>query len=208
MVSSSFLSSADKRRIAEAIRKAEARTGGELVAVIAHAADHYVYIPLLWAAMAALTLPAVTWLFGIELRFLVLYSLQLATFLGCALLFDLTPLKMYLIPRSVKHRRASALAWEQFFARNLHLTRERTGVLLFVSVAERYVEIVADKGIHDKVGAHAWDAIVKEFVRYVSRGNVVEGFLAAIAACGDLLAQHFPRAADDRNELPDRLIEI
>ena len=203
-----FLSEADKQRIAEAIREAEMKTSGELVTVIARAADTYLYIPILWASLAALTLPAIIWLLPVDLPFPLLYSLQLATFLGLALLFRWTPLKMRLIPKAVKRRRAGRLAWEQFFAQNLHLTRERTGVLLFVSVAEHHVEILADKGINDKVKQGAWDDIVADFIKRVQAKQITEGFLSAIGACGELLAESFPRPEGDIDELPNRLIEI
>ena len=203
-----FLSEADKQRITEAIREAEMKTSGELVTVIAHAADAYLYIPMLWASLAALTLPAIIWLLPVNLPFPLLYSFQLAAFLGLALLFRWTPLKMRLIPKAVKHRRAGRLAWEQFFAQNLHLTRQRTGVLLFVSVAEHYVEILADKGINDKVKQDAWDDIVADFIKRVKAKQIAEGFLSAINACGKLLAENFPRPEGDIDELPNRLIEI
>lgn len=203
-----FLSEADKQRIAEAIRDAETKTSGELVTVIAHTADTYLYIPILWASMAALTLPAIVLLLTVDLQFPMLYVLQLATFLGLALLFRWNPLKMRLIPKAVKNRRASRLAWEQFFAQNLHLTQQRTGVLLFVSVAERYVEIIADKGINDIVKQNAWDDIVTDFAKRVKAKEIPEGFLSAIGACGELLAESFPRRKGDIDELPNRLIEI
>jgi putative membrane protein len=203
-----FLSEADKQRIAEAIREAETKTSGELVTVIAHAADTYLYIPILWASVAALMLPPIILLLSVELPFSLLYSLQLSIFLGLALLFRWSPLKMRLIPKAVKHRRASRLAWEQFFIQNLHLTRQRTGVLLFVSVAERYVEIIADKGINDIVERNAWDDIVADFTKRVKAKEIPEGFLSAISACGNLLAESFPRPEGDVDELPNRIIEI
>ena len=203
-----FLSDADKLRIAEAIREAEMKTSGELVTVIARSADTYLYIPILWASVAALTLPAIVLLLTVDLQFPLLYVLQLATFLGLALLFRWNPLKMRLIPKAVKNRRAGRLAWEQFFVQNLHLTRQRTGVLIFVSVAERYVEIIADKGINDKVTQNAWDDIVSDFANRVKVKEIPEGFLSAIGACGELLAESFPRLEDDVDELPNRLIEI
>ena len=203
-----FLSEADKQRIAEAIREAEMKTSGELVTVIAHAADTYLYIPLLGASLVALTLPAVIWLLPFNPRLPLLYSFQLSTFLGLALLFRWTPLKMRLIPKAVKRRRAGRLAWEQFFAQNLHLTRQRTGVLLFISLAEHHVEIIADKGINDKVPDGAWDDIVADFSKHVKCGQITEGFISAIAACGELLAECFPRDEGDNDELPNRLIEI
>ena len=109
-----FLSEADKQRIAEAIRDAEMKTSGELVTVIAHSADAYLYIPILWASLAALMLPAIVLLFTVDLQFPLIYVLQLATFLGLALLFRWNPLKMRLIPKAVRKQRAGRLAWEQF----------------------------------------------------------------------------------------------
>ena len=203
-----FLSEADKQRIAEAIRDAEMKTSGELVTVIARSADTYLYIPILWASIAALTLPAIVLLLTVDLQFPLLYLLQIATFMGLALLFRWNPLKMRLIPKAIKNRRAGRLAWEQFFAQNLHLTQQRTGVLLFVSVAERYVEIIADKGINDIVKRNAWDDIVADFTKRVKSKEIPEGFLSAISACGKLLAESFPRPEGDVDELPNRLIEI
>ena len=203
-----FLSEEEKQRIAEAIREAEMMTSGELVTVIAQAADKYLYIPILWASVSALTVPAIILQLPVELPFSLLYSIQLATFLGLAVLFSWTPLKMRLIPRAIKIQRAGRLAREQFFAQNLHLTRQRTGVLLFVSVSERYVEIIADKGINDRVHGNAWDDIVSDFTRRIKANEISEGFLSAIEACGSLLAESYPYSQGDVDELPNRLVEI
>ena len=81
-------------------------------------------------------------------------------------------------------------------------------MLIFVSVAEHYVEIIADQGIDALVPPGTWDRAVAEFVEQVRAGRIGEGFLAAIAAVGERLAEHFPRAAGDIDELPNRLIEI
>src|SRR3546814_13520591 len=81
-------------------------------------------------------------------------------------------------------------------------------LLIFVSVAEHYVEILADQAINEKVAQEEWDSIVAAFVAAVKQGRVAEGFEQAVDACGALLAQHFPAAPGARNELPDRLIEL
>jgi putative membrane protein len=203
-----FLNQAEKDRIAEAIRQAELKTSGELVALIAGASDGYYFIPLLWASLVALMVPGIFWLGGLELDHLRVYELQLGTFLALGILFRWTPLKMRLIPKAVKHMRASRLAREQFFLQGLHLTRDRTGILLFVSVAEHYVELLADQGINERVDPGSWDHIVEEFLRRVRQGRIAEGFLAAVDSCGAALEKHFPRPADDTDELPNHLIEI
>lgn len=203
-----FVSEADARRINEAIRQAEARTSSELVTVIARAADRYLYVPLLWSSMLALLVPGILWLAGLATGVVAVYAAQILAFLGFAVLFHWPPLKHLLVPRSVQRRQAQRLAHEQFYAQGLHLTRGRTGVLLFVSVAERYVEILADQGIYQRVPEGTWDRLVAELVARVREGRVAEGFLGAIAACGDILAARCPREPDDRNELPDRLVQI
>jgi putative membrane protein len=203
-----FLGQADKDRIAEAIRQAELKTSGELVALIAGASDGYYFIPLLWASLVALMVPGIFWVAGLELGHLRVYELQLATFLALGILFRWTPLKMRLIPKAVKHMRTSRLAREQFYVQGLHLTRDRTGILLFVSVAEHYVELVADQGINERVEPGSWDHIVEEFLQSVRQGKIAEGFLTAVGSCGAVLEKHFPRPADDTNELPNHLIEI
>lgn len=203
-----FLSAEEKVRITEAIKQAEGRTSGEIVTVIAGSADAYWFIPLLWAAVLALSVPAVVllvdpWIYPVEL-----YGGQLLLFAVLALLFRWTPLKMRLVPGAVKRRRAGRLAREQFLAQGLHHTKDRTGVLLFVSVAEHYVEVLADSGINEKVAPDAWTNLVDAFVAKVKEGRVADGFLEAVAGCGAVLAEHFPRAPGDKDELPNHLVEF
>ena len=203
-----FLSAEEKARITEAIQREEGRTSGEIVTVIAASADAYWFIPLLWAAVLALSVPAVVllvdpWIYPVEL-----YGGQLLLFAVLALLFRWTPVKMRLVPGAVKRRRAGRLAREQFLAQGLHHTQDRTGVLLFVSVAERYVEVLADSGINEKVAPDAWANLVDGFVAKVRQGRIADGFVEAVERCGTLLAEHFPRAAGDTDELPNHLIEI
>lgn len=204
----SFLTRADKLEIAEAIRAAEARTSGELVAVIARRSDDYLETVLLWAAGIALLVPGAALLLSLPWDVVLIYQAQLAAFLAAALLFYWTPIKRWLVPRALQQARCRRLAREQFFVQGLHLTHARTGVLLFVSIAEHYVEIVADAGINARVLQVEWAAVVDAFTRQVKAGDVKPGFLTAIGACGEKLAAHFPRPPHDQNELPNRLIEI
>jgi putative membrane protein len=203
-----FLTDQDRQQIKAAIVAAERRTSGELVTVIAAAADDYRYLPLLWPALAALMLPAIVLAVWPQTGAFRLYLIQAATFFALSLVAHLPPVHLALVPQGVKRRRASRLAREQFFERGLHLTRGRTGVLIFVAVAERHVEIIADAGINALVPPGTWDHAVAEFVGRVRRGRIAEGFIAAIGQVGDRLAEHFPRPADDTDELPNRLIEI
>jgi len=203
-----FLTEEEKRRLRERIEAAERRTSGELVTVIARASDPYPFIPLLWASVVALSLPPLISLAGWWVDLPTVSLIQLTAFLILSLLFRWPPLKMRLIPKRTKLRRAARAAREQFLAKGVHHTKERSGVLIFVSVAEHYVEILADQAINAKVAQEDWDAIVAAFVQAVKRGEVAVGFEQAVDACGTLLATHFPAAPGERNELPDHLIEL
>ena len=203
-----FLTDQDQEKIANAITETERRTSGELVAVIAPTADDYRYVPLLWPALVALLLPALLLTIAPGMAVWTLYFAQAAAFFVLALLLHLLPVRMALVPDSLKRRRASQLAQQQFFEQRLHLTRARTGVLIFVAVAEHYVEIIADEGINARVPPGTWDKAVADFVEQVRAGRVTEGFLAVVDAVGAGLAEHFPRDADDRDELSNRSREL
>jgi putative membrane protein len=199
----------DKARITAAIHAAERNTSGEFVAVVARESDHYVFVPLLWAAIAALLLPGVLLLLSVPLAYVHLYQTQLLTFIVLGLLFLYVPeLHLRLIPRHIKRARAGRLAKAQFYLQGVHLTRDRSGVLFFVSLAERYVEIVADQSIHERLGETHWQGIVGTFVEHVKSGQVVEGFIAAIGACGAAMAEHYPPDPANTEPLSDGLVEI
>jgi putative membrane protein len=199
----------DKVRISAAIHAAEKRTSGEFVTVVARCSDHYIFLSLFWAAIVALLVPGIFLLSGSSLAAIHVYQIQLAVFILLALLLLFVPeVHLWLIPRRVKHARASRLAKAEFYQQGVQLTPQHSGVLLFVSMAEHYVEIVADKGIHEQIGEVHWQAIVQDFIAHVRKGEIVEGFVAAISACGDAMAKHYPPGPVNKNELSDGLIEI
>ena len=203
-----FLSEAEKQHLRDRIRTAEARTRGELVTVLARESDPYPFIPLLWASMTALAVPPVLLAIGLDWSMAAVSVLQLGLFLVLALALRWTPLKMRLIPKAVKLRRAARTAREVFLDQGLHNTPDRCALMIFVSLGEHYVEILADKGIDAHVSQDQWDAIVADFVAAVKAGRVAEGFDAAVDACGAILAEHFPAEPGTKNALPDHLIEL
>ena len=203
-----LLSEADKATVSEAIKQAEQRTTGELITVIAPASDDYWFIPSLWASLIALMVPVIILLVGTWWDATMLFSIQISVFLVLVTVFRIPLLKYALVPKSIKRLRASRVAREQFFLQGLQNTEGRTGILLFVSVAEHYVEVIADKGINDKVPEGTWDNVVSDFVVKVKQKQHTQGFVAAIEDCGNILAEHFPAQAGNKNELPNHLIEL
>lgn len=192
-------------RIAERIADVERRTDAELVTVLAARADEYGYIPTLWAALVAFIAPWLLhggpwWLDALDLLLA-----QAAVFVVLALLLRWPPLLFRVIPRSVRTERAARLARAQFLEQGLHHTDGDRGVLIFVSEAEHYVEILADRGIDQHVDPAQWQAIVDAFTARVKAGETVEGFLDCIDACGALLVEFAP-ATESKNELPNHLV--
>lgn len=202
-----LLSEHEQRQVAEAIARVEKNTDAELVTVLAARADDYAYIPLLWASLIALVVPGVVHYLSGYLTMYTLLLAQWATFIVLCLVFRLPKITTRLIPRSVRHWRASNLARRQFLEQNLHHTVGGTGVLIFVSEAERYVEILVDEGISKRMHDDSWDGIVKTFTQQVKQGQTLAGFIACIEACGELLEVHVP-VTQARNELPNRLIVL
>lgn len=197
----------ERKAVAAAIAKAEKKTSGEIFCVAARASDDYRYIPLMWAALLALFVPLPLIVFTL-LSVQVIFAAQLGVFLVCALATLWPPLRFALVPGRVKHARARRNAIEQFLAHGLHTTERRTGVLIFLSEAERHGEVIADENIYRKVDASVWDEAVEALVAAAGRGEAAEGFVAAVERCGAVLAAHFPPGKGGKNELSNSLVEL
>ncbi|WP_372610618.1 TPM domain-containing protein [Halomonas sp.] len=202
-----LLSENEQRQVAEAINRVECDTDAELVTVLAPRADNYAYIPLLWAGLLALVVPGAINYFPGWLTAYELTLVQWATFIVLGLVFRIPAITTRLIPRSVRHWRAANLARRQFLEQDLHHTEGGTGMLIFVSEAERYVEILVDQGISQRVSDETWQSIVAAFTRRVKAGETLQGFLECIEACGEQLKEQVP-ATHERNELPNHLVML
>jgi putative membrane protein len=202
-----LLNTEQQQLVAEAIARVEKTTDAELVTVLARQSDRYTYIPLLWAALLALVTPTLLLMSPFWLETAAIVFIQLLVFIVAVLLLRIPAIAIRLIPKSVRYWRASNLARRQFLEHNLHHTRGETGVLIFVSEAERYVEIIADRGINARVKQEQWQGIVENFIAAIKRGDTLPGFLDCVTACGALLQQHVP-ATHQKDELPNRLIVL
>lgn len=203
----------DRERIAAAIRAAEAETAGEIYCVVAQRSDGYFFASTFAATLCSLIIGIAAayllqyWWIDISLpHFLIVQLLAVAA--ACALLWYWPALRIWLVPRGLLYRAAHANALRQFFGRNVHMTTGRTGVLIFVSLAERYAAVIADVGIDAKVDQASWNGIVRDLIEQARENRLADGFVSAITTVGGLLSEHFPVSADDVNELDDHLVEI
>ena len=203
----------DRNRITAAIRAAEKRTSGEIVPYVVERSDHYedaewragvVCGSLMFAGLTIVRALTSDWVpFD-------LLELALATFAAgaCGMLaVRLVPSFMrlcagrHLLARRVEQRAAEAFVSEEVFA-----TRERTGILIFVSLLERRVLVIGDSGINAKVSKQAWDGVVRRVISGIAAGKPADGLVEAIGECGTLLRKRrVTRRKNDRDELSDAL---
>jgi len=221
------LTSADAAKVADAIRAAEARTDGEVQAIVSAASDAYHDVVLHWALLLALLPLAISAAFpglllwgtsllfggwgeepGLHLMLTLLLVKTAFAFLVARYLLGLAPIRMALTPPATKARRVRRRAIMLFKAGTEQRTASTTGVLLYLSLAEHQAEIVADKAIHAKVDATVWGEAMAALIEAVRDDRPGDGIAAAIGKIGDVLAEHFPRTGTDPNELPDRLITL
>ena len=197
---------ADENAIIATVRAAESRTRGQIVCVLARqVCDPSAFVALYAAALALIT----PWLLLEWTRWSAqfVFAVQIGVFVVAFLLMGWTRLGVILTPRAVRRRQAFRVAQEQFVARGLRRTSSRAGVLIFVSLAEHYARIVADEDLDDQISEAEWRLAIEELTVNLHEGRITEGFVAAIARSGDLLARAAPPDGG-ANELPDHLVRL
>ncbi|WP_309043596.1 TPM domain-containing protein [Marinobacter sediminicola] len=200
-----LLNKQEQEQVAAAITAVERETDAEVVTVLTAQADNYAYIPLLWAGIFALLVPGIINYLTNWLSADVLLLSQWGVFALLSLVFRIPGINRRLIPRSVGYWRASNLARRQFLEQNLHHTAGATGMLIFVSEAERYVEILVDRGISSQIDNDAWEDIIAAFTKQVKQGETLQGFISCIEDCGKHLKSKVP-ATRQKDELPNHLV--
>ena len=191
--------------VARAVREAEQRTSGEIVPMVVDRSDNY---PGVRAASAALlAFAAGVALLGLELLdpWLWLPPVQLGVFVAGYFAFGRRVLLRLLIPQRVREERVDRAAGLAFLEHGLVETRDRTGILLYVSLLEHRVEVLADRGINERVEPGTWDGVVRSVLQGIRERRAEEGIVDAIRLCGDILAPEFPPRPDDTDELSNRL---
>ncbi len=197
-----------RTRIADAVRRAEALSRGQIVPVVVEKSDPYPEARYRGALVAAAIATGVVLAPHLPLTLAELPLVQLAAgLLGAAVsLWD--PVERLLVGRRAMDEAVRARAVRAFHEQGLHRTTEGTGVLVFASLFEREAVVLGDKGIDAKLAPGEWDRTVGALVGGIRSGDPGRGFVDAIALCGARLAEHFPRDLATRppvNELEDAI---
>lgn len=208
-----FFSDEDQRRIAEAVKKAELATSGEIVPFVVGQSDQYPEAGLRLGSLLAFIVLFVFVLLEIGADMWLPYAASEAAIIaviafGIGMLASATiaPVKRVLITPGTLTQRAEERASMAFLSEEVFLTRERTGILLFLSLFEHRVVVMGDSGINEKVDQKEWDSIVAIITHAVKAGAPADGLIHAIEKCGALLGDSGVEIRpDDTNELDNSL---
>lgn len=221
------LTDADHEKVSAAIAAAEGTSSGEIVAVATPISDRYHDVALHWAVAVLIMVLAwaawrpdwLVWWYdkltfswhadpslGELLTFLMI--LAVLKFTAVLLILKWMPLRLALTPGATKHRRVRRRAIAVFKAAAERRTAGRTGVLIYLSMAERRAEIIGDEAITSVTTPETWGEAMAALLVCVREGRVGDGIVAAIERVGVVLSEHFPRSGADTNEIPDKLIEL
>ncbi|MFM8268870.1 MAG: TPM domain-containing protein [Pseudomonadota bacterium] len=196
------------KKIEEAVRKAELKTSGEIVPIIYDKCSNTSFVfPLLflvlfffWHSVQDSFFPVNYWEGNLFLQLglppiltgFIAYALSRSRFV-----------QRLLVPRSRREKVIQDRAELEFYRCGISNTQGRTGILLFVSLMERYSVVLADKAINDKLPPETWKEVLEILNSQMNEKDLEKGFVPAIEKCGELLANHFPRDPKDTNELPN-----
>ncbi len=226
-----MLTKSDHERVAAAIAEAESKTSGEIFCVLTHEVSRYREVPLGWAAMAALVAPPLLVLTGLHrlaladifsswtddsvrgvenliLRALSTYTLvQAGIFVCVALIVSLPRIRRLATPRFLKRHRVRQMARHHFAASGARLSHAEPHILIYASLHDRQVELVAHRAIHDAVGKGPWNDAVAAVTNGMRDAKPTDGFVRAVEICGAALAMHFPPDGSPKNVLPNDILE-
>ena len=202
MRASELLDERGTAAIEAAVQAAERATSGEIVPVIVERSDAYAELRFGAAALVAFASGALALAFAPGLA-PWLAPTQFGVFAAAAWLFGRPALLRRLVPADVVAKRVARAAALAFHEAGLVETRERTGILIYVSLLERHVVVLADRGIHARVEAGTWDGVVARIVSGMKEHRAEAGLADGIRVCGEILSQHFPIRPGDVNELPN-----
>lgn len=213
MMNQNLFSQADLDRIADAVRNAESRTSGEIVPYFVYESDKYAVARWRGGAacaaigtisLLALQMMSTSWL---PVEILEFSAIIVAAFLlGMGLVSFVPFLKRLMLSHGIMDHYVSRRASVAFLSEEVFKTRERTGILIFLSFFERRVVVLGDSGINAKVAQSDWQGIVDSMIDSIKQGRTADGLVSGIQRCGELLQRHgVERRRDDTDELTDSL---
>jgi putative membrane protein len=177
----------DHRRIREATSAVESRTGTKIATVITRQSGRYVAYTVAWSALGAIIAGIVLAIFRPAMGARSVLLDEISIFAILLVFLEAFPLRFAIVSKRVKYGNARNLAHREFAAHAMSAGEDQKRILVFVSMGERYVEIIADHATHERVADGSWKRIVDDIIAKVSGGRLADGIVSAIEACGAIL---------------------
>ncbi|HOW83559.1 MAG TPA: TPM domain-containing protein [Spirochaetota bacterium] len=203
-----FLSDEQKKRIESAVHDAERKTSGEIVPMVVSSSYHYPVSDFIGALVLSVLASVAAMLFMKTENMWVFLGLFMPLFVVMHWIVRRTPFlkRLFISDREIDEEVEEA-AIKNFFTKGLYCTRDQTGVLIFISVFEHRVWVLADKGINSVVDPKTWNEIVVLITDGIKKKNQADAIVRAVERVGEILSRHFPRKDDDSDELKNLIVD-
>ena len=204
-----YINEDTKNKIKDMIGEIESKSDAEVVVVVADNCDRYRYSIFLYAFLATLIVPFLIKLSSINFDQNETFALMTATFLFVTVSLEYSEFKYKIIPKKVKIDSCESIAFNQFKKLGINKTANHKAILIFVSIKERYIRVIADKNIDKKIGKEFWKELVQEFAKEVKDSSVDSAMINIVNKCGKVLIDNFPTTTQiQENEIPNDVVEI
>jgi len=201
------LSENEKQQISKEIEDLEKLSSAELVAVVTKQSSSYRFETIALTLFLSTIISLITLIF--EPSAIKLFQTQVISFISFYLIFQkFNKILLTLLPKSYKYSKSSNYANKQFVSLGLQTTKTKQAIMFFVSYDEKFVEIITDSKIKEKIDNSYWQSIINEFIKDIKNNQLSEGYLKAIKSCNSILVKNFPIQKNDENELSNEVVEL
>ena len=202
-----FFTAEEKERLKAITHEVESKTIGEIVVMVVDHSDHYIEAEVFGSVLLGSLLSLILTVLFFHSSIWSYIPLSFLFFFPCWLLFiKVEVLKKRFIGTRRKEEAVRLRAERAFFERGLYKTKKNTGVLFFLSLLEKKVWVLADKGIYEKMNQETLNRFANEVSSGIREGRACEVLSQAIREIGGLLSQHFPITSNDTDELPNEVV--
>jgi len=208
----------DLKKISSAVRNAEGKTSGEIATAMIKESYDYAIYELIFAVIIGFLYFVIMMFFvgNIEqllqekfwdysVHYLVMFY-GFSTFIVITIFYfigNISSIDRLIVPKKLRNRKVQERATRYFMESGVYNTKDRTGILIFISIMEQRVELLADSGINELISPEKWQNIVDNIIKGIRQKEIADHLVESISECGNLLAEHFPIQTDDKNELTD-----
>ncbi len=212
------LSKDEMKKISSAVKNAEGKTSGEIATAMIKESYDYAIYELMFAVIIGFLYFVIMMFFvgnveqllqekfwDYSVNYLVMFY-GFSTFIVITIFYfigNISSIDRLIVPKKLRNRKVQERATRYIMESGVYNTKDRTGILIFISIMERRVELLADSGINELISPEKWQNIVDNIIKGIRQKEIVDHLVESINECGNLLAEHFPIQTDDKNELTD-----